>query len=71
MTEATTLAAGAAIWRPPADPADDAEVLLVHRPTYDDWSLPKGKSDAGEHIGEVFPVQAQNGRTTLGQEAGE
>jgi 8-oxo-(d)GTP phosphatase len=50
MTEATTLAAGAAIWRPPADPAQDAEVLLVHRPTYDDWSLPKGKSDAGEHI---------------------
>lgn len=50
MTDATTLAAGAAIWRPPADPAEDAEVLLVHRPTYDDWSLPKGKSDAGEHI---------------------
>jgi len=50
MTEATTLAAGAAIWRPAADPAEDAEVLLVHRPTYDDWSLPKGKSDAGEHI---------------------
>src|SRR5947207_695056 len=49
MTSAT-LAAGAAIWRPPADPAEDAEVLLVHRPTYDDWSLPKGKSDAGEHI---------------------
>src|SRR5690349_16776222 len=50
MTDATTLAAGAAIWRPPADPADDAEVLLVHRPKYDDWSLPKGKSDPGEHI---------------------
>ncbi len=50
MTEATTLAAGAAIGRPPADPAEDAEVLLVHRPTYDDWSLPKGKSDADEHI---------------------
>jgi 8-oxo-dGTP diphosphatase len=25
-------------------------VLLVHRPKYDDWSLPKGKSDPGEHI---------------------
>jgi len=24
------------------------EVLLVHRPRYDDWSLPKGKLDAGE-----------------------
>jgi 8-oxo-dGTP diphosphatase len=25
-------------------------VLLVHRPAYDDWSLPKGKSEPGEHI---------------------
>jgi 8-oxo-dGTP diphosphatase len=24
------------------------EVALVHRPKYDDWSLPKGKLDAGE-----------------------
>jgi 8-oxo-dGTP diphosphatase len=24
------------------------EVLVVHRPRYDDWSLPKGKVDAGE-----------------------
>jgi len=23
-------------------------VLLVHRPRYDDWSLPKGKNDPGE-----------------------
>src|SRR5258708_10215465 len=50
MTDATTLAAGAAIWRPPTDPAEDAEVLLVHRPKYDDWSLPKGKTEPGEHV---------------------
>jgi 8-oxo-(d)GTP phosphatase len=55
MTDAT-LAAGAAIWRPTAGAARDAaepgpaEVLLVHRPKYDDWSLPKGKSEPGEHI---------------------
>ncbi len=55
MTDAT-LAAGAAIWRPAADAArdgqesPDAEVLLVHRPKYDDWSLPKGKSEPGEHL---------------------
>ncbi len=50
MTDAT-LAAGAAIWRPAADPrSGEAEVLLVHRPAYDDWSLPKGKSEQGEHI---------------------
>jgi 8-oxo-dGTP pyrophosphatase MutT (NUDIX family) len=24
------------------------EILLVHRPRYDDWSLPKGKLDPGE-----------------------
>ena len=24
------------------------EVLLVHRPRYDDWSFPKGKAKAGE-----------------------
>jgi len=50
MTDAT-LAAGAAIWRSAADPGSgEAEVLLVHRPAYDDWSLPKGKSEPGEHI---------------------
>jgi len=27
---------------------DDGRVLLVHRPRYDDWTLPKGKLDPGE-----------------------
>ena len=27
---------------------DGVEVLVVHRPRYDDWSFPKGKLDAGE-----------------------
>lgn len=26
------------------------EVLLVHRPKYDDWAWPKGKQDPGEHV---------------------
>jgi 8-oxo-dGTP pyrophosphatase MutT (NUDIX family) len=26
------------------------QVLLVHRPRYDDWSFPKGKLDRGEHV---------------------
>jgi 8-oxo-dGTP pyrophosphatase MutT (NUDIX family) len=26
----------------------DGRVALVHRPEYDDWTLPKGKLDAGE-----------------------
>ena len=28
-------------------------VLLVHRPSYDDWSFPKGKLDPGESIEEA------------------
>jgi 8-oxo-dGTP diphosphatase len=42
------LAAGAALWRPAGD--GEVEVLLVHRPKYDDWSLPKGKREPGEHV---------------------
>ena len=38
-------AAGAVLWRPGAR---GPEVALVHRPRYDDWSLPKGKLDPGE-----------------------
>ncbi|MBW8751276.1 MAG: NUDIX hydrolase [Propionibacteriales bacterium] len=26
------------------------EVLLVHRPKYDDWAWPKGKQEPGEHV---------------------
>src|SRR5919107_390513 len=40
-------AAGGALWRP----ADGGiETALVHRPKYDDWSLPKGKPEEGEHL---------------------
>jgi 8-oxo-dGTP pyrophosphatase MutT (NUDIX family)/phosphohistidine phosphatase SixA len=38
-------AAGAVVWR---EHADGLEVALVHRPRYDDWSLPKGKLEPGE-----------------------
>ena len=31
----------------------DGRVLLVHRPRYDDWSLPKGKLDPGESFEEA------------------
>ncbi len=31
----------------------DGEVLLVHRPRYDDWTLPKGKLDRGESFEEA------------------
>ncbi|WP_029114962.1 bifunctional NUDIX hydrolase/histidine phosphatase family protein [Mycobacterium sp. URHB0044] len=43
----TILAAGAVLWRY-ANASDATEVAVVHRPRYDDWSLPKGKVDPGE-----------------------
>jgi 8-oxo-(d)GTP phosphatase len=46
-------AAGALVWRPAAGTSAGAggvDVLLVHRPRYDDWSFPKGKLDPGEHV---------------------
>jgi 8-oxo-dGTP diphosphatase len=38
-------AAGGVVWR--RGPRG-IELVLVHRPRYDDWSLPKGKLDSGE-----------------------
>ena len=39
-------AAGALLWRDNSDLS--LEVALIHRPRYDDWSLPKGKLEMGE-----------------------
>jgi 8-oxo-dGTP diphosphatase len=39
-------AAGAVVWR--EETPFELEILLVHRPNYDDWSFPKGKIEAGE-----------------------
>jgi len=41
-------AAGAVAWRPGLD--GELEILLVHRQRYDDWSLPKGKTEPGEPL---------------------
>jgi 8-oxo-dGTP diphosphatase len=38
-------AAGGVVVRPGDG---DIEVLLVHRPRYDDWTFPKGKAERGE-----------------------
>jgi len=38
-------AAGGVVWR---RVPSGIEVVLVHRPAYDDWALPKGKTEAGE-----------------------
>jgi len=42
-------AAGAVAWRPGPD-GGGPEVLLVHRRKYDDWSLPKGKTEPDEPL---------------------
>lgn len=50
----TVYAAGCVVWRSVNNGSvdggllDGVELLVVHRPKYDDWSFPKGKRDPGE-----------------------
>ena len=60
----TVRAAGGIVWR-------DGEVLLVHRPKYDDWTFPKGKADPGESDEDcaLREVEEETGlRCSLGRE---
>lgn len=60
-------AAGALVWRVRGG---RLQVLLVHRPSYDDWSWPKGKPDAGEPlvVAAVREVEEETGyKVVLGQ----
>ena len=62
-------AAGGVVWR--RSPTGELEVLLVHRPRYDDWTLPKGKLDPGEGHAEAArrEVEEETGlRCALGPE---
>ena len=62
-------AAGGVLWR--RTPSGDLEVVVVHRPKYDDWSLPKGKCDPGESEPEcaLREVEEETGyRCRLGPE---
>jgi 8-oxo-dGTP pyrophosphatase MutT (NUDIX family) len=47
----TVQAAGGVVTRTRAD--GTPEFLVVHRPRYDDWSLPKGKAEPGESLEET------------------
>ncbi|MGI8575012.1 MAG: NUDIX hydrolase [Egibacteraceae bacterium] len=67
----TVRAAGAVLWR---CGDDGLELAVIHRPKYDDWSLPKGKLDPGETEVEaaVREVQEETGYTgELGGDLGE
>ncbi|MFD8700991.1 NUDIX hydrolase [Kitasatospora sp. NPDC059648] len=51
------LAAGAVLWLPgkpkPSGRLGRPRIAVIHRPKYDDWSLPKGKLDPGEGVVEA------------------
>jgi 8-oxo-dGTP diphosphatase len=54
-------AAGGVVWRNDPDRTDPApstlQVLVVHRPRYDDWSFPKGKMDPDEESEEITALR--------------
>jgi 8-oxo-dGTP diphosphatase len=58
-------AAGAVLWR--KIEGGDLEIAIVHRPKYDDWSLPKGKVEAGEsHISAGYrEIQEETGYESI------
>ncbi|MGL6235684.1 MAG: NUDIX hydrolase [Segniliparus sp.] len=47
-------AAGGVLWRHADEEGAEPLIALIHRPHYDDWTLPKGKVDPGE----IPPVAA-------------
>lgn len=60
-------AAGALLWR---DGPDGLEIAVIHRGRYDDWSLPKGKLEPGEHpvLTALREVEEETGyRVVLGR----
>ena len=69
VKKSPTRAAGAVLWRPDAD-TGAPEVAVIHRPRYDDWSLPKGKVDPGETepVTAVREIEEETGfRSHLGR----
>jgi 8-oxo-dGTP diphosphatase len=65
--DAEVLAAGGLVLR-------DGDVAVVHRPRYDDWSLPKGKLDEGEDFEQAAlrEVEEETGlRCRLGRTLGD
>ena len=66
-------AAGGVVVRPRAGDGE-SDLLLVHRPRYDDWTFPKGKNEPGEpdEDAALREVEEETGyRCTLDACAGE
>lgn len=68
-------AAGGLVWRLAEDGGEGkVEVAVIHRPRYDDWSIPKGKLSPGEAEieGAVREVLEETGfRVRIGRPLGE
>jgi 8-oxo-dGTP pyrophosphatase MutT (NUDIX family)/phosphohistidine phosphatase SixA len=68
-------AAGGVVWRTKGNEyPNDVEVAIVHRPQYDDWSIPKGKCARGEPLVEcaIREVFEETGyRVRMGRFLGE
>ena len=71
VNELLIQAAGAVLWR--KSDTSQLEIAVIHRPRYDDWSLPKGKVESGEsHISAGYrEIQEETGyESTFGPEIG-
>lgn len=69
-------AAGGVVWRLISSAGEDpqVEIAIIHRPRYDDWSIPKGKLAVGESDieGAVREVFEETGfRVKVGRELGK
>ena len=72
MREKLVRAAGGVVYRPRED--GSIEVAVIHRPKYDDWTLPKGKLERGEteEEGALREVEEETGiRATIERKLGE
>jgi 8-oxo-dGTP pyrophosphatase MutT (NUDIX family) len=71
VSEPIVRAGGGIVWR--HDQGGPIEIVLIHRPAYDDWSFPKGKLHPGETEAQAAlrEVQEETGLwCRLGREVG-
>jgi 8-oxo-(d)GTP phosphatase len=63
-SEKVVEAAGGVLWR---DDDHGVEVAVIHRPKYNDWTLPKGKLEEGEHpvLGALREIAEETGSTAV------